>query len=127
MSGMRPSLSARFRLGTALQTLEPVGTFTMTAVGHRTQVDIFSLIYNLLRGGRSRTRTYDPLIKSQLLYHLSYAPDISAFASLRRKLAGASNRVTCQAVLPLALPRLPCPGAAAPYAKLTRRGQFPPA
>ena len=25
-------------------------------------------------GGRSRTRTYDPLIKSQLLYHLSYAP-----------------------------------------------------
>jgi hypothetical protein len=27
-----------------------------------------------LLGGRSRTRTYDPLIKSQLLYHLSYAP-----------------------------------------------------
>ncbi len=25
-------------------------------------------------GGRSRNRTYDPLIKSQLLYHLSYAP-----------------------------------------------------
>jgi hypothetical protein len=25
-------------------------------------------------GGRSRTRTYDPLIKSQLLYQLSYAP-----------------------------------------------------
>ena len=25
-------------------------------------------------GGRSRTRTYDPLIKSQLLYRLSYAP-----------------------------------------------------
>ena len=26
-------------------------------------------------GGRTRTRTLDPLIKSQLLYHLSYAPD----------------------------------------------------
>jgi hypothetical protein len=25
-------------------------------------------------GGRRRTRTFDPLIKSQLLYHLSYAP-----------------------------------------------------
>ncbi len=25
-------------------------------------------------GGRSRIRTYDPLIKSQLLYQLSYAP-----------------------------------------------------
>ncbi len=25
-------------------------------------------------GGRSRVRTYDPLIKSQLLYQLSYAP-----------------------------------------------------
>ena len=28
-----------------------------------------------LIGGRSRTRTCDPLIKSQLLYQLSYAPD----------------------------------------------------
>ena len=26
-------------------------------------------------GGRTRTRTLDPLIKSQLLYQLSYAPD----------------------------------------------------
>ncbi len=25
-------------------------------------------------GGRTRTRTWDPLIKSQLLYQLSYAP-----------------------------------------------------
>ena len=25
-------------------------------------------------GGRTRTRTWDPLIKSQLLCHLSYAP-----------------------------------------------------
>ena len=27
-----------------------------------------------LFGGRTRTRTWDPLIKSQLLYQLSYAP-----------------------------------------------------
>ena len=27
-----------------------------------------------VNGGRTRTRTVDPLIKSQLLYQLSYAP-----------------------------------------------------
>lgn len=26
-------------------------------------------------GGRTRARTWDPLIKSQLLYQLSYAPE----------------------------------------------------
>jgi hypothetical protein len=29
----------------------------------------------LIIGGRTRARTWDPLIKSQLLYQLSYAPD----------------------------------------------------
>ena len=29
-------------------------------------------------GGRTRTRTLDPLIKSQLLYQLSYAPSVGA-------------------------------------------------
>jgi hypothetical protein len=29
-------------------------------------------------GGCTRTRTLDPLIKSQLLYQLSYAPDAGA-------------------------------------------------
>src|SRR5262245_28668799 len=29
-----------------------------------------------LFGGRTRTRTWDPLIKSQLLYQLSYAPEM---------------------------------------------------
>jgi hypothetical protein len=29
-------------------------------------------------GGRTRTRTLDPLIKSQLLYQLSYAPGMPA-------------------------------------------------
>ena len=31
-----------------------------------------------LIGGRTRTRTWDPLIKSQLLYQLSYAPENAA-------------------------------------------------
>jgi hypothetical protein len=30
-------------------------------------------------GGRRRTRTFDPLIKSQLLYQLSYAPFTNYF------------------------------------------------
>jgi hypothetical protein len=30
--------------------------------------------YEIRHSGRSRTRTCDPLIKSQLLYRLSYAP-----------------------------------------------------
>jgi hypothetical protein len=32
------------------------------------------LILFLYYGGRTRIRTLDPLIKSQLLYQLSYAP-----------------------------------------------------
>src|SRR5256885_1591988 len=32
-------------------------------------------------GGRRRTRTFDPLIKSQLLYQLSYAPRPTSWAS----------------------------------------------
>jgi hypothetical protein len=31
-----------------------------------------------INGGRTRTRTWDPLIKSQLLYQLSYAPENAA-------------------------------------------------
>jgi hypothetical protein len=34
--------------------------------------------FNLFDGGRTRARTLDPLIKSQLLYQLSYAPIASA-------------------------------------------------
>src|SRR5258708_12620955 len=36
-------------------------------------------------GGRSRARTYDPLIKSQLLYQLSYAPIARRGAGLARE------------------------------------------
>ena len=38
-------------------------------------------------GGRTRTRTWDPLIKSQLLYHLSYAPRWRAWDGVRREAA----------------------------------------
>ena len=39
---------------------------------------------NGINGGRTRTRTWDPLIKSQLLYQLSYAPGLP----LRRNRVG---------------------------------------
>ncbi len=38
---------------------------------------IFCLIFQRLDGGCRRTRTFDPLIKSQLLYQLSYTPAAS--------------------------------------------------
>ena len=46
---------------------------------------IFSLDFKAFDGGRTRARTLDPLIKSQLLYQLSYAP--IEFAG-RRPVAG---------------------------------------
>jgi hypothetical protein len=36
-----------------------------------------------MSGGRTRARTWDPLIKSQLLYQLSYAPGTSGGRSLK--------------------------------------------
>jgi hypothetical protein len=33
-------------------------------------------LLNATIGGRTRARTWDPLIKSQLLYQLSYAPGL---------------------------------------------------
>ena len=36
----------------------------------------FGIKFSKLDGGRTRTRTLDPLIKSQLLYQLSYAPGL---------------------------------------------------
>ena len=38
----------------------------------------------LVDGGRTRARTLDPLIKSQLLYQLSYAPIDPAMRRSRR-------------------------------------------
>ena len=35
---------------------------------------LIAMEIQVISGGRTRTRTLDPLIKSQLLYQLSYAP-----------------------------------------------------
>jgi hypothetical protein len=49
-------------------------------------------LFDLL-GGRTRTRTLDPLIKSQLLYHLSYAPSAALARSVRpARQPGRSSR-----------------------------------
>jgi hypothetical protein len=37
-----------------------------------------------LLGGRTRARTWDPLIKSQLLYQLSYAPGTGPETAIAR-------------------------------------------
>ena len=46
-------------------------------------------------GGRTRTRTWDPLIKSQLLYQLSYAPGLRSRPGREsaRRVAGACRAV----------------------------------
>src|SRR2546430_12476980 len=44
--------------------------------------DLAPKVIDLL-GGRTRTRTWDPLIKSQLLYQLSYAPEMPAAGARR--------------------------------------------
>ncbi len=43
--------------------------------------------FNRKCGGRTRARTWDPLIKSQLLYQLSYAP----FREPKAEAIGASG------------------------------------
>ena len=40
-----------------------------------------------INGGRTRTRTLDPLIKSQLLYQLSYAPGMPRRKTHRARVA----------------------------------------
>jgi hypothetical protein len=45
----------------------------------------FRLNFNRLNGGRTRTRTWDPLIKSQLLYQLSYAPGLLRLVIAKRR------------------------------------------
>ena len=64
-----------------------------------------------LRGGRTRTRTLDPLIKSQLLYQLSYAPD----ARLKKP---QSEPASCSKALPH------CP-ANGPWRVIRLRRRFP--
>ena len=54
------------------------------------------LLSFLTDGGRNRIRTYDPLIKSQLLYQLSYAPIRSRtnwrFANVRQVPSAGRSR-----------------------------------
>src|SRR5262245_41689122 len=47
-------------------------------------------------GGRTRTRTWDPLIKSQLLYHLSYAPYLPRSNPQRRGCCSKAVRLSPQ-------------------------------
>ena len=49
----------------------------------RAVFDLLKSLFFDLFGGRTRTRTWDPLIKSQLLYQLSYAPGISPPPAVR--------------------------------------------
>ena len=44
-----------------------------------------------LFGGRTRARTWDPLIKSQLLYQLSYAPECSGNHDVERLSSGSGG------------------------------------
>ena len=46
-----------------------------------------------MNGGRTRARTWDPLIKSQLLYQLSYAPGFACYLCRRGALAKAPLHV----------------------------------
>src|SRR5665811_2034682 len=59
-------------------------------------------------GGRTRTRTVDPLIKSQLLYQLSYAPSELRPSRRRRRRPTRLGISELPRVLPLALPRTAC-------------------
>ncbi len=53
----------------------PLRVRTRDADFHRVREETFFLnLFRLFDGGRTRARTLDPLIKSQLLYQLSYAP-----------------------------------------------------
>ena len=83
MTGVPHGPMARVAVETYLKArLESVRTPTDRSPERGRNVwNVYSLI-DLFVGGRSRIRTYDPLIKSQLLYHLSYAPD---FPSLLRE------------------------------------------
>src|SRR6202790_5327592 len=49
-----------------------------------------------LAGGRTRARTWDPLIKSQLLYQLSYAPGTGP-ESLRKRASFSKATPRCPA------------------------------
>src|SRR6059058_3349942 len=61
----------------------------------------------ILFGGRTRTRTWDPLIKSQLLYQLSYAPGIPPRSPAR---AASCSKATLSREGPNGVAYPPSPG-----------------
>src|SRR5215510_12075812 len=65
-------------------------------------------------GGRTRTRTLDPLIKSQLLYQLSYAPGPAAVARGRGSVAKPSRTVQGTGAVRASPGALPGPGSERP-------------
>ena len=71
-------------------------------------------------GGRAGTRTQNPLIKSQLLCQLSYAPagPSESWASGPRGQAGATR---ARAVLDEASVRMPSASASSPPCSIARR------
>jgi hypothetical protein len=60
-------------------------------------------------GGRTRIRTWDLLIKSQLLYQLSYAPAVAdpAIAQARRKLQQFAGKLANEVRSPVPLAKHP--------------------
>jgi hypothetical protein len=52
-----------------------------------------------LDGGRTRARTWDPLIKSQLLYQLSYAPGTGPEKGRYRRASFSKATLRCPASL----------------------------
>jgi hypothetical protein len=53
-------------------------------------------VFDLL-GGRTRARTWDPLIKSQLLYQLSYAPGPGPERAFRETASFSKATLECLA------------------------------
>src|SRR5438067_11457408 len=77
-----------------------------------------------LIGGRTRTRTWDPLIKSQLLYQLSYAPGISPPPAVR---AGSCSKAGSHCPAKVRSPQRSGPRSLALFTVRVRGGPGPAA
>jgi transposase len=64
---------------------------------HRPRRSILSCCMKGLSGGRTRARTWDPMIKSHLLYQLSYAPGTGP-ESLRKRASFSKASSRCPAI-----------------------------
>ena len=79
-AGIKDAIQPRAITLKCLRLVGPVPAGPFVQIGHACLV----IDGGGPRGGRSRIRTYDPLIKSQLLYQLSYAPSGCALLSVQR-------------------------------------------